>query len=423
MATYRSLFRVREFRFLYAGYALSYGGDQLSSIAVAVLVFDRTESGLLTSVAFASAFLPSALGPWLGTIADRIPRRQVMIGCDLARAALVAMLAVPGLPIWQAMVLLYLTHLFTPAFTAARAATMPEVLSGEAYILGNGLTNITHQLSQVGGFAIGGATVALITPAGTLLVNAATFALSAVLIWSGVRRRPAAAAGAAGRRSVLSDAFGGLRYVFSDQWLRGCLLLVWIVPALAFAPGAIAYPYARELGGGPPLTGMFLASGALGLATGSLLLTRFAGQRLRTRLLIPQAAMAGACLVPLLTHPPAPLVALALFGCGLGCAFAVPLNAEFVLRVAPEFRGRAMGVAVGGIAAGQGLGFLSAGWILEAGTAASTTAGLFGIAATTAAVVFGLALPGLRGPTARHRDSHRGPQRAAGPPGRTNPGR
>ena len=109
MATYRELFAYREFRYLYAGQVLSYLGDQVAAVAVAVLVFDRTESALLSAIAYASSWLPGVLGgPILSTYADRLPRRAVLIGCDLARAVLIAVVALPGLPLWPAIALLYL---------------------------------------------------------------------------------------------------------------------------------------------------------------------------------------------------------------------------------------------------------------------------------------------------------------------------
>ncbi|TDD23374.1 MFS transporter [Nonomuraea diastatica] len=395
MVTFSDLFRVREFRYLYPAYALSYFGDQFAGIAVAVLVFDKTGSTLVTAVALAAAFLPSALGPVLGSLADRLPRRGLLIVCDLARAGLVALLAAPGMPVGAAIALLYLAHLFTPPFTGARAALMPEVLDGEAYIRGNGLTNLTHQISQVAGFALGGAAVVLITPVGALLVNAATFALSAALIWRGVRPRPAPAAD--GTWSPLRDARAGVRYVFGDPWLRACLLLVWLVPAFAFGAEAVAYPLAHELGGGPELAGVIMATIALGYATGALLLTRWTPPAVRDRALLPLAALAGAALLPLFAQPPAAVALALLFCCGIGCSFSTPLNAVFIQRVAPAYRGRAMGVAIAGLTGGQGGGFLLAGWISGLGVPASATVGICGALALAVALACGAA-PALRRP-------------------------
>jgi predicted MFS family arabinose efflux permease len=381
VATYRDLFRVREFRHLYAGQALSYLGDQLGAIAVAALVFGRTGSGLLTAVAYAAAWLPGIIGgPLLATYADRLPRRQVLIVCDVARAVLVAVLALPAVPVWAAIVLLYVTHLFSMPFVAARGALMPEVLAGDAYVLGNGLGNITFQLTQLGGFAAGGLVVAGVGPRWALVVNAATFAVSALLIVAGVGRRPAPERGEP--VSVARDFTDGLRYLLADRWLRGCLLVVCSASAFSYAPEGIAFPFAAGLGGGAATAGLLLAAPALGFVAGALLLTRLVAPARRDRLLVPFAVLSTAALVPMWWSPDLPAALVLLTVAGAGAAFAAPLNAVFVRRVDPGYRGRAMGVAQSALLAGQGLAFLAAGAAVQAGLAPATVIALAGTAGT-----------------------------------------
>ncbi|MEQ7009345.1 MFS transporter [Actinopolymorpha sp. B17G11] len=377
--SYRSLFGVREFRYLYASLTLSYIGDQLSAVAVSVLVFDRTGSALLTALAYASAWLPGIVGgPLLGPLADRLPRRDVLVVCDMARALLVSVLAIPGISVSVAIALLYITHAFKSPFTAARSALLPEVLSGQTYITGNGLNNITHQVANVVGFGLGGIVVTLLRPNGTLLLDAATFAVSAVLVRIGVRQRPAAVT-SAGRYHLLRESVEGLRYVFGDRWLRGCLLLVWFGLALPFGPEAVAYPYAQELNGGARAAGVMLAAPGLGYIVGAVLLTRVLTPRMRNRLLVPFATMSSAALVPALLSPPLPVVVLLLLIVGIGSAFSAPLNAIFAQLIAPEYRGRAMAVAISGILAMQGLAFLLTGALVDAGLPLATVVGLLGI--------------------------------------------
>ncbi|MBU2667828.1 MFS transporter [Actinoplanes bogorensis] len=375
--TYRELFSYREFRFLYAGQALSYLGDQVAAVAVAVLVFDRTNSALWSAVAYASAWLPGIVGgPILSPYADRLPRRTVMISCDVARAALIAL--VPVVPLWTAILLLYVAHLFSPPFVAARAAIMPEVLPGEAYITGNGLSNVTSQLSQLLGFVGGGIVVATIGPVWSLLANAATFVASAALIAAGVGHRPAAARST----GLLAESRDGIRYLWADPWLRRCLALVWVASAFSFAPEAIAYPYAASLGGGPVQAGLLLAAPATGFMVGTIVLTRL----IRDRSLMPAALLSTVALVPALADPGLPVLLILLMLAGAGASFIVPLNAIFVRRVAPEFRGRAMGVASSGLLAGQGLAFLAAGAAVQAGLAPAVVVGLSGLLGIAAIV-------------------------------------
>src|ERR1700722_8212994 len=83
-ATYREVFAVAEFRALWLAQLLSVTGDQLAKGAVTVLVYDRTHSALLAAVTFAVSFLPAFIGGLtLSGLADRLPRRAVMIACDI----------------------------------------------------------------------------------------------------------------------------------------------------------------------------------------------------------------------------------------------------------------------------------------------------------------------------------------------------
>ena len=90
-ATFRELFAVREFRPLFGTYLLSTIGDELARVALTVLVYQRTQSPLLSAVTFAISYLPWLLGgALLSTLADRFPRHRVLIASDVARAVLVA---------------------------------------------------------------------------------------------------------------------------------------------------------------------------------------------------------------------------------------------------------------------------------------------------------------------------------------------
>ena len=135
-AAWRSLFAVAEFRGLWAAQALSVLGDQLARVALSVLVFDRTDSALLTGLVYAVTMLPWLIGgPVLSGLADRYPRRTVMLACALSSAALVAALALPGLPLVALVGLLFLAVRFEPPFQSARGALLVEVLPDDRYLL------------------------------------------------------------------------------------------------------------------------------------------------------------------------------------------------------------------------------------------------------------------------------------------------
>lgn len=382
--TYRFLFAIREYRYLYFSQTLSFIGDQLGAVAVAVLVFNRTGSGFLSAVAYASAWLPGIFGgPVLSFLADRFPRRTVLVVCDLARALLVLVFVLPTVSIGVSLVVLYVAHLFTPVFSSARSALMPDVLPGDSYVLGNGLGNITGQICQLIGLPLGGLVVAVAGPVPALLANSVTYVVSAALIVLGVQRRPLVI-DSKSSPGFWRETVDGLRYVTADPWLRNCLLLVWIASAFCFAPEGIAYLFALELGGGPTTAGILLAAPSVGFVAGTYFLTRMVTGQRRERLLSWAALLSTAALMPLLWAADLPLVLGLLCLSGVGAAFSAPLNAVFVRRVDPVYRGRAMGVAISGLLAAQGLGFLAAGWAVQAGASPSATAGASGVLGTLA---------------------------------------
>src|SRR4051812_31180366 len=158
-----AVLRVPEFRALWVAEAQSLLGDQLARVALAVLAYQRTGSPAVTGLVYALTFLPAiAGGAVLSGLADRLPRRALMIWCDLIRAALLAAMAAPGMPLWLICTLLVLAVLAGRPFAASQLALLPVVLPGESYVVGSGLRLVTDQIAQLIGFASGGLIVAAI---------------------------------------------------------------------------------------------------------------------------------------------------------------------------------------------------------------------------------------------------------------------
>src|SRR6266496_4498407 len=194
-ATFGEVFAVGEFRALWLAQVLSVAGDQLARVALTLLVFDRTGSPLLAAVTFAASVVPTFVGGiTLSGLADRWPRRRVMIVCDLGRALLVAIMAIPGIPIAGLVGLLVLVTLISAPFTSARAGLYPDILAGDRYVLGTAVTLTTLQFGQALGFVVGGAVVGFFGVRISLLADAVTFIVSAVIVRIWVRTRPAARA-------------------------------------------------------------------------------------------------------------------------------------------------------------------------------------------------------------------------------------
>jgi MFS family permease len=380
-----SAFGVREFRVVWAAELLSVAGDQLARVALAVLVFDRTGSAAWAAVTYALTFLPALLGGvLLAGLADRFRRREVMVGADVLRAILVAAMAVPQIPLWALCVLLVLVVLLGAPHTAAQGALLPEILRGDLYERGLAIRQITSQMAQVVGFAAGGLLVAAVSPALALLGNAASFALSGLLVRVGVADRPSAAALADGARFVggFRGMVGGLREIASDPRRRALVLLAWLV-GWYVVPEALAAPYAAQLGAGPAVVGLLMAADPIGSVLGAWLFVRFVPVEVRERLVGWLAAAAGLPLVLCLFRPSVPLtVALWAVSGMFATAYLLQTQATFVRSTPDTGRGRAIGVAASGIIAAQGAAVLVGGLAADLWdpTTAVAVAGAIGMA-------------------------------------------
>ncbi len=371
-AGYREVLRDREYRAIFLADGLSVVGDQVTRLAVALLVFDRTGSALAAAATYACSFLSWLVGgPVLSALADRLPRRRLMISCDAARALLVLLLVVPGLPLAVIFGVLVSVGLLAPPFDAARSALLADVLEGDRYVVGNALSGAVGQAGQVVGFVMGGALVALIGTQGALLVDASTFVLSAVLLGTGVRERPVAGGGrTAGLQSELS---AGLRLVLGTSQLR--ILLGWgvLIAAMTIAPEGLAVTVADGMGGGAAAAGVLTAAVPAGFLLGSWLVLRLPPSRRRT--LFPWLTLLSG--VALATTPwldSLSLVAAAWTLAGIGTALQLIANAAFVQAVPAHVRGRAFGVAGTVLMATQGLVLLVGGALADRIGAQTTVA-------------------------------------------------
>ena len=394
-ATFSQVFAVGEFRALWLAMLLSVGGDQLARIAMTVLVYVRTRSPLLTALTYAVTLLPWLVGGLgLSGLADRLPRRRVMIACDLARMALVLLMAAVSLSgsavaLWTMVALLFLVTLLDSPFKAARAALVADILSGEKYVLGTTITQITFQVGTVLGFSLGGLVVAGLGTRAALLTDAATFAVSALLLALWVRPRPAAAPHGPGQGSShWADMTAGVQLVFADSTLRTLMLFGWLV-TFYVVPMGLAAPYAARFPA-PPLavgTGLIFAAIPFGTAVGTFILGRLVSPARRQRWMGGMAV--GSCAVLMLCwlHPGFP-ASIAIFTvAGAFAGYQIAANAAFVVAVPAERRGQAFGLANGGMQVFQGVWFIVAGAVAGALSPATMIAISGGIGAVIAAML------------------------------------
>lgn len=384
-ATFRDVLAVAEFRVLFASFGVFLIGETVKMLALSVLVYERTGSGLIAALAYVTGFLPHAFGGvFLLALADRLPPRAAIVGYELLRLALVVVLAVGVLDPAAMLGLVFVVGLFGPVSSAARTALLPEILHGDAYVLGRSLLTVASGGTQVLGFAVGGLLLGLVGPYGALWLTAATCAITALTVRFGLRARPARnpspASGADGtaRPGAVLDTWRGNRELLSDRRIRGLLLAQWLPGSMLVGAEAVAVPYAAELGPGAS-AGVLLMAGAFGMLVGDLLVGRFVPPDTRERLSPWLALLLGVPMLAFLARPgllvAAPLFAVA----AAGFAYQLGLARRFLDAVPEARRGQAFGLVSTGMMTAQGLAAAGSGALSEM-TGPAVTMALAGLA-------------------------------------------
>jgi MFS family permease len=393
----------RPFRLLWSARAVSFLGDSLSLVALMLHVAETTGQALAVAwLLLAGDFAPALLGPLTGTVADRFDRRRVMVGCELLQGALVVVIALwlPALPLLLVLVGLraVAAQVFQPASRAAVPAVVPERDLERA--------NAAVGVASNGGEALGPLVAAVALPVlevrGVLLVDAASFLVSAALLGflpplagsgGGDRARPA---------SFLADAGAGLRYLRGQPILRVVVGgYVAVVACTGIDDVALVFLATDTFGAGESAAGLLLAAVGIGLLAGYALLARTGGRAPKDRGTTPAVprtppaaalllggfavSSAGNLLTGLAWAVAAAFAVQAVRG--LGIAAMDVAATTLVQRVAPPgLRGRVFGSLYGGIGVAAALSYLLGGLLLDRTTprVAFVAAGAAGLLATAA---------------------------------------
>lgn len=360
--TYADIFAVREFRALFASRTLSTIGDYVARAGLVIAVYNETKSTALLGITFALTSLPDLVGgPLLAGLADRFPRRAVMVASDVGRAILLLVMAIPGQPLLALWVLLFVIRLLDAPFLSAYHATMSVVLPGKQQLVkGSAVTQLVNHVSYTVGYGAGGMIVSLTGLSAVLIVNAATFVLSGVVILLGVLSRPATAIG---RTSLLGSAWTATRFIFTHPRLR--LVMFFTVPiAATLVCETLAAPYAAQLGLGSAAAGLFMGAGPAGVVLGLWLLPLLIRDQRSVHVTV-LSIVSGVPLVLFLFVPSAWLACLLIVVAGMALYFWIPLAAEFTQTVPDEMRGQAVGLLTTTMRVTQGIAILTFGLVAQ----------------------------------------------------------
>ncbi len=391
---------------------VSYAGSMITSVVLPVLMYRRTGSPLETSVLVAMEFVPYlTFGLFAGALADRMNRQKLMWGCELASAVLAASVPAASLAggLTTAQMIAVAAGIGTTFvwFDSASFAALPALVGRNRIVGARSSISAADSISTMAGPAAGGILAATIGPANAMILDAASYVISAWLIATISRRlsAPADARQALTARRVRADVAEGLRYLWHQRQVKALTLIGTASSVTGGAIIGLLVVYANRQLGLPrtsALIGVLYAAGGLGAFAASAALPALARRfPVPAITLAGTAARAGLLVGFALTHRVA--AALVCYAALVGCSQLTILNGiTYRQQVIPDrLQGRVNVVARMTAVGGQPLGSVLGGalaTVLDVRAALLVT-GL----GTGAALVYGAAGPLRPGAWARFR--------------------
>jgi predicted MFS family arabinose efflux permease len=238
--------RIRDFRLLLGARAISYIGTYLAPIAVAFAILDNGGGATAVGLGFAAwTFAQVAMLAVGGVVGDRVPRRWVMIGSDVAsatvRTTMGVLLLLGNAQVWHLIALQAAGGAAVAFYSPASYGLTREVVPEEQLQQANGLLAMARYAAFPLGAAVGGSIVALIGPGTALLVDAGTYATSALLL-SQIRVESIAKAGA----GFLRELREGWSAFVEQTWVWVLVLWISLYFLITYAPFFVLGPYVAK---------------------------------------------------------------------------------------------------------------------------------------------------------------------------------
>lgn len=361
-ATYGQVFAVSQFRVLFAGRSLGVMSDTVRSVALAVLVFERTDSPLLTAMAFTIGFLPQAAGGlFLAAMADRFSPRTLITAGYALQCVVGLLLASGHLPVAASLLLVAAVACLTPVTTGATARVLAGVLAGDAYVLGRSLSYLVAVAAQLVGMASGGALTAWLGVERTMLLTAVAHLLASVISRLFLPRTERVRA----RGSIVGGTWQGNAALARAPGVTGLIMAQCLPAAYLAAGGSLLIPYSAHRGFGPAETGVLLAATSVGMLLGDVVIGRAFPPATRERLVLPLLLIMGTPLIALVLNPPHPVIAAVYVITGCGSAYLLGLQRRFLEAVPPELQGQGFALLNTTTMTIQGIGPLVFGVVAE----------------------------------------------------------
>jgi MFS family permease len=276
----RSLWRQGDFMKLWSGQTISQFGDEITELAIPLLAINvlgagAVEFGILGVVRFLPwIFFTLPAGVWV----DRMRRRPILIGSDVARAALLASIPLAfvmgWLTIWQVYVVAFVAGTLEVFFDVAYQSYLPSIVERDELVEGNSKLELSRAASSVAGPTVAGFLIEFIRAPFAILFDAISY-LGAALFIGLIRRDesgPVPHDPESGKRpSMWQEARAGIGYVFASPYLRSIAACTGTLNMFGNIGGVILILYIVEtLGLSPGTIGLIFALGNIGVLLGAL---------------------------------------------------------------------------------------------------------------------------------------------------------
>jgi len=362
------------FRLLWSATTVSQVGTQVSELAIPLAAILTLHVGAFgVGVLAALGYLPALLvGLPAGALADRLPRRGIMIAADLARFAVLA--TVPAayllhvLSIGQLCAVAFCVGTMSVLFDVASPAYLPSLVAREDLARANGRLQISEQGAAVFGPGLAGWLVGLIGAPLAIAADAASYLASAAFI-SRIRHRQAVPQRRADRKIPMRAQIGeGIRQVAASRQLRSIAITSAIINLFGRLMVVLVPLYlVRAAGYRPAAIGVVFACGSVGFLIGAAVADKVAERIGLGRAILVGGTVASVALVLIAVPPPdlaGPFIAAAMFIYGMGALTFTISNVTWRQLVTPdELLGRVTSAMRLLTWAAQPVAALLAGWL------------------------------------------------------------
>ncbi len=358
---------------LFIANAISLVGNVFSAIAIPWFVLQTTGSAAQTGITGFFTILPVVIAGFLGgTLIDRLGYKRTSIISDLASGVTTAMIPLLhftiGLEFWQLMVLVFLGALLDSPGGTARAALLPELAeqAGMPIERATSLTHVIERGARLVGAPLAGLLISIMSTANVLWLDAASFFISAGIIWVVVTvRKPVEKEARSG--AYFDELRDGLRFIAQDKLILAIVIMVMLTNFLdAIFSGVVRPVYVNEVYGSAAALGFLIAANGGGAVIGGLIFAAVGHRLPRHAVFVGAFVLAGMQLWMYLLYPPiGVLVTTALiFSLGAGPLNPIIGAVEFE-RIPENMRGRVFGTVTAGAWIAMPLGMLLGGVFTE----------------------------------------------------------